>query len=337
MNPSRRALLCILAASATLGLVLLYPGQASAQCEPYENLQVLPPDIDCDTLSEVMLENLRGLGLRRFAGRGCLHCHVGSTETSMGTWDYASDAKPEKEAARVMMRMVEYMNREYVANLPTSPAPRTEITCATCHAGRTNPKPLPALLLEEYERGGIADLSTRYEALRDRFFGGRAYDFRVHVLPGVAGQLAARDDIDGALEVLELNVDAFADVPRAHRELITMQVRQAVLAGGIEAAKQRYEMAKAEHPPEAFTWLLLEYAGGGEFRAGHHAEGLELFRFNVTEYPDRFSTTFSLAEALVQVDRIDEAIQAYESWVASHPDDSQNAQERIGELNEADQ
>ena len=43
---------------------------------PYTNLQVLSGD--WSELEEVMLDNLRGLGLRRTRGEGCLHCHVGS-------------------------------------------------------------------------------------------------------------------------------------------------------------------------------------------------------------------------------------------------------------------
>ena len=71
---------------------------------PYTNLQVLSGD--WSELEEVMLGNLRGLGLRRTGGEGCLHCHVGSMQTPMETWDYASDAKRNKRSAREMMRMV---------------------------------------------------------------------------------------------------------------------------------------------------------------------------------------------------------------------------------------
>lgn len=41
-----------------------------------------------------MLDNLRGLGLPRLAGKGCLECHEGDLDTPRSEWDYASDAKP---------------------------------------------------------------------------------------------------------------------------------------------------------------------------------------------------------------------------------------------------
>lgn len=46
--------------------------QSPADEDTFQNLKVLPQDISQGELGDLMLENLRGLGLRRTAGEGCL-------------------------------------------------------------------------------------------------------------------------------------------------------------------------------------------------------------------------------------------------------------------------
>ncbi len=151
---------------------------------PYTNLQVLSGD--WSELEEVMLGNLRGLGLRRTGGEGCLHCHVGSMQTSMETWDYASDAKRNKRSARKMLRMVKNINEGHLSNLPWRTEKSMQVTCYTCHAGRTNPTPLSDVLASHYDSAGIDATVTRYEVLRERYYECDAYDFREGSLIGLA-------------------------------------------------------------------------------------------------------------------------------------------------------
>ncbi len=66
---------------------LASPGRAQNRDAGFENLQVLPQNISLDDLGEIMPGNLRGLGLRRLAGEGCLFCHVGDMEQPRDTWD----------------------------------------------------------------------------------------------------------------------------------------------------------------------------------------------------------------------------------------------------------
>ena len=139
---------CILTVSF---LTLSTLGVASAQ--EYENLQVLPRDISQDELSQAMLENLRGLGLPRRQNEGCLHCHVGDMERASDTWDWASDAKPEKVKARAMMVMVNEINREHLATLEARIDPPVTVSCYTCHAGRTDPRSLDDVLRAAYRDG----------------------------------------------------------------------------------------------------------------------------------------------------------------------------------------
>src|ERR1043165_380720 len=70
-------------------------------------------------------------------GRRCNFCHV----NNQGQWDYASDAKPEKAAAREMIKLVLDINKT-TERLKLDP-----VSCYTCHRGRTSPQSIPALPL----------------------------------------------------------------------------------------------------------------------------------------------------------------------------------------------
>lgn len=71
-------------------------------------------------------------------GVKCNYCHVNNGET----WDYASDAKDEKVSARKMITMVKDINKgSFNGN--------TEVSCYTCHRGRTGPVNSPQLPIPE--------------------------------------------------------------------------------------------------------------------------------------------------------------------------------------------
>lgn len=69
----------------------------------------------------------------------CSHCHVAG--------NLASDANPNKIAARKMLQMTKSLNEIYFAGLP--PAEGTtvgHVTCFTCHRGSTKPINSPTQL-----------------------------------------------------------------------------------------------------------------------------------------------------------------------------------------------
>jgi hypothetical protein len=159
-----------------LGVTAAIPAEAGAQDrEGFQNLHVLPADIDRRVLIDAMLENQRGLGLPRRANEGCLFCHVGSMDVPSGEWDWASDENPRKATARAMMAMVEEINGNHLTGIERTSD--LEVTCYTCPAGRTNPLPLDAVLQNSYDEGGIDALIERYQSLRARYFAADAYDF----------------------------------------------------------------------------------------------------------------------------------------------------------------
>lgn len=94
------------------------------------NLQVLPKAISPQDLMATMHNFTGELGVH------CSFCHEVNAQTHHA--DFASDAKPEKSAARVMMRMTHDLNVKYLAQL-SDRDPGQKVTCGTCHRGQAIP------------------------------------------------------------------------------------------------------------------------------------------------------------------------------------------------------
>ncbi len=308
-----------LCGTAAVAIVLIGIGvlPSGAEAQEYTNLQVLPADIPRDELSQIMLDNLQGLGLPRRASEGCLFCHAGSMDVPSREWDWASDEKPMKEKARAMMAMVRDINTRHLAGIDRSWD--AEVGCYTCHAGRTNPMPLTEVLSREYASGGVDALIETYRALRSRYFAADAYDFRTPVLAQVADGIAAQGAIEDAAAVHRANIEYSGD-SRAHHGLIHLRMTEALDDGGIEAMVRRYDSLKSEHPEEAFDSVLLSFLGWGLVRSDREAAGLRLFEVNHAEYPDAFNTTEDLAYGRSLAGDPDGAIALAQAWLQRHPD-----------------
>jgi len=117
------------------------PGQGrgagrGAPQPPPANLQVLPKDMTRQQVVQIMQQINAGLGST------CATCHVFIANGDPMN-DFASDAKPQKNVARAMMRMVAEIN----AAVPTAvskPADQAaRVGCATCHRGALIPVVAP--------------------------------------------------------------------------------------------------------------------------------------------------------------------------------------------------
>lgn len=99
----------------------------------YTNLKVLPKNISSKDLQEIMADDFEdGLGVT------CGFCHANAKD-SHGL-DFASDAKPEKEIARAMMRMTLGINKKYFkVKHPHIGSDALSVTCTTCHKGEAFP------------------------------------------------------------------------------------------------------------------------------------------------------------------------------------------------------
>ena len=97
----------------------------------FHNLKVLPPNITHDELIATMRGIARSLGTR------CNHCHVANPPGSAEEFSYASDAKPEKNVARTMLRMVRNINADYLSKVNAN---GKTVTCYACHRGHVIPE-----------------------------------------------------------------------------------------------------------------------------------------------------------------------------------------------------
>ncbi|HZY39447.1 MAG TPA: c-type cytochrome [Mucilaginibacter sp.] len=123
------------------GIILAVPvtiaaatGSRPQDDEKFTNLKVLPTDISPQALKKIMISDFEdGLGV------GCNFCHApGKTE---GELDYASDAKPEKEIARLMMRVTLGINKKYFkVKHPMIGSDALTVNCNTCHNGVAFPE-----------------------------------------------------------------------------------------------------------------------------------------------------------------------------------------------------
>jgi len=99
----------------------------------YTNLKVLPKDISSKNLQEIMVDDFQdGLGVT------CNFCHANAKDGH--GLDFASDAKPEKEISRAMMRMTMGINKKYFKlKHPLIGSDALTVTCTTCHKGEAFP------------------------------------------------------------------------------------------------------------------------------------------------------------------------------------------------------
>lgn len=181
-----------------LPLIVLGVSVAAQVPDRFANLQVLPKDIPKQELTNLMRGFSFSLGVR------CVTCHVGKSDGSLNEMDFASDTKETKRKARVMMQMVEAMNRNYVAKL--EPVTTARVDCVTCHHGLEKPKPLQTLLAEEFEKKDLAASIALYRDLRKNYYGGAQYDFSETSLNLLVESLGAKHTKEAAA-FMELNAE----------------------------------------------------------------------------------------------------------------------------------
>jgi hypothetical protein len=101
------------------------------QIPPPTNLKVLPKDTTGPQVIAIMR------GFEGDLGVECTYCHAKDPVTNRP--NFASDANPMKDRARVMIKMAHAINTEYLTQL--DPKPDTQVTCGTCHRGMPEPTP----------------------------------------------------------------------------------------------------------------------------------------------------------------------------------------------------
>lgn len=223
-------------------LAVLGASSAAAQFPPErtKNLKVLPADLPVRAVIDTMRSFTRALGVR------CTYCHVGEEGQDLAQYDFESDEKPAKVKAREMLRMVAAINGEHLAKLTSRREPAISVSCATCHRGVSEPRPLQQLVLSAYDAAGADSAEAAYRALRQRYHGRAAYDFGEVALADVGAELRGRGKLPDALRFYLLNVEFAPTSGFALRQAAAAQVA----AGDTAGAVKHLERALAANPQD---------------------------------------------------------------------------------------
>jgi hypothetical protein len=124
----------ILAAVLFISFIILGIAATTPPDDKPKNLKVLPKNISHDDLDKIMDGFKEALGVK------CNFCHAPSADTASHHLDFPSDAKPEKDIARHMMKMTAKINKKYFSfNKDDSGKTVPAISCITCHRGNAHP------------------------------------------------------------------------------------------------------------------------------------------------------------------------------------------------------
>jgi photosynthetic reaction center cytochrome c subunit/tetratricopeptide repeat protein len=230
---------------APLLLLLSSSLPASAQmnpmAEPPKNLQVLPKDMPRPEVVRIMRGFATSLGVR------CDFCHAdapGPHGPGAPPPDFASDDKENKKTARLMMKMVNAINADYLAKLGEGETP-PRVACETCHRGtKEPPEPLATKLMATVSGKGVDAAFDQYADLKTRFGDAGLYDFRDQTLLRVARALGEDKKSDESLAVLKRTKALF---PQSADVAATLGGALAQ-AGDIAGAKAELERALSIDP-----------------------------------------------------------------------------------------
>ncbi len=118
------------------------PAQQRRQIPAPTNLKVLPKDTTGPQVIAIMRKFEGDLGVE------CTYCHARNPATNHP--DFASDANPMKDQARIMIRMTHTINSEYLTQLMDH-KPENGVGCGTCHRGMSTPPPFVPQREEHHE------------------------------------------------------------------------------------------------------------------------------------------------------------------------------------------
>lgn len=226
-------------------------GQRKFPPDSLTNVKVLPKTMPVRDVIGVMRGFTFALGVR------CTYCHVGQENQPLESYDFTSDEKRPKQAARVMMQMVMDANRQ-LANVPSRPTPTLDIKCAMCHRGVARPVPIEDIVTQALASAGGLDSAQRaWRSLRERYYGRAAYDFGEPTLTGVAQALSAQKQWDNAIALLKLNEEGYPKSASLQSAFGVVYNQK----GDSAQANARFRAALAIDPNDPVARRMLQPAG----------------------------------------------------------------------------
>ncbi len=185
-------------------VLLVFPWILFAQIpDHFTNLTVLPKTISKDDLVGVMRNFTEGLGVR------CNFCHVGEEGKPLSTYDFASDDKDNKRIARVMLKMTNNINDDYITQLKDFGENIIEVKCVTCHHGVKQPKTLAQDLMGVIKGKGVDEAVNTYHDLYKQYYGGFSYNFKDNSLAELTQMLIDDKNYEAAVKISNLNVEMY--------------------------------------------------------------------------------------------------------------------------------
>jgi tetratricopeptide (TPR) repeat protein len=179
-----------------------------------KNSTVLPKNITAKELGAIMRGFTGALGVR------CTYCHVGEEGKDLREYDFPSDAKPAKAKARIMIAMVDAVNGQYLSRLGKEDSRGVKVSCVTCHHGIPVPMPLEDVLKNTFDRNGLDSTIREYRALREKYYGGNAYNFKEGTLLRLADKIFEDStQRPAAFAIVRLNIEQYPSFPFSYAHL----------------------------------------------------------------------------------------------------------------------
>ncbi len=229
-----------------LPFAALSQGQWSWPDSP-ENLKVLPSTFDGARLRPVMTGFTRALGVR------CSYCHVGEEGAPLSTYDFPSDANPNKDRARAMLTMLGDIN-DHLAQMEKSGDKPVNMWCHTCHQGKPKPTTLEEELGAVYRSQGVEPAVAHYTKLKDRYYGRGAYDFGENSINSFGYEVLNSGDTDGAIRVFTLYTTEHPGSANAWDSLAEAYMT----SGDLKTARKYYERSLELNPKNQNARTMLE-------------------------------------------------------------------------------
>jgi hypothetical protein len=217
----------------------------------HQNLQVLAKDMPQAQLLAVMQGFVQGLGVQ------CGYCHANAPAAEAGgrgagagrgrgpaapQFDFPSDDKPAKKAAREMMLLVRDINSRVPAAVGKTAETATRVQCVTCHRGVAIPKQLADILAQTAMAKGTPAALAQYRDLRKQYFGAQAYDFSETALITLAQRATAADAAGDAEAWLQLNLEYFPLSSRTYAALAQAQQKKNDKDGALKSLTRAVEL-----------------------------------------------------------------------------------------------
>lgn len=196
--------------------------------DKFENLKVLPKDIEKSKLVSIMKKFTSALGVRY------VNCHVGDASIGFSSFKFASDEKELKTKARFMLNMVNQINSELLVNLNTSEREKLKVQCVTCHRGQRRPVQIGDTLMSVYESGGIDTLVSKFKKLREKYYGSHTFDFGERVLIRIGSQIQTLGDMPGAIGAYRLNAVYFPESSQNFAQLAFVYLEMGDTTSAVE-------------------------------------------------------------------------------------------------------